>query len=108
MRCPKCNGKCKTVQTHAEVEEEKITVMEPRGGNTKSLNDYELVEKTKTLKRPITRRKIKCLECGAYFFTVERFEHFTEKTIRDGIDMDKIIAALPVDKQKVTIRLGRK
>lgn len=65
--CPECGGEGKIRQTRHE--EEKITWDSGMGMKEKM--------------EPIIRRKIQCLTCYRYFYTVERFENWTEKSLRD-------------------------
>ena len=92
MECVKCGGKCKVVQTHksSEVKIEKVAMAAGADKDKKTtLSDYEIVQKDVVDSTPIVKRKLKCLECGCYFWTKETFDGYTEATIRNGV-MSKI------------------
>lgn len=107
MKCPKCNGKCKTVQTMSETEAKIVQkAVEEKGVIGNEVKIKEVVEKY-----PITKRKCKCLNCGIYFFTKEKFDSFTETTLKSNFDIDigkledAVYSIMPEKKRHVTIKI---
>ena len=115
MVCPKCNQKCKIVQTHNTTEavvEKCILPPDPQ-------HPYEVNVGEKIVNRPIIRRKHRCPNCKIYFWTVERFSGYTEATLRnatldkikermDSTDFDDTdcVFCIPPEKKEVRIKLN--
>ena len=70
--CPECGGTGKIRQTRHEVETKIVDE-----------SSYKSVPTSREVKEDIIRRKIQCLKCYRYFYTVERFETWTEQSLRD-------------------------
>ena len=116
MKCPKCGGKSKVVQTHALKE----TIME-----TSSIGGGDFEHPVQIVQVPVEhdliRRKQHCLSCGCYFWTAERFDCYTEKTAKNSImeEMrkkldtldealanDEIVYAIPPRENNTKLRLN--
>lgn len=121
MNCPRCNGKCKVVQTHKGTK----VITEP---DTKVGSNFEVEMTNKIMQVPIIKRKQHCPNCDCYFWTEENFKCYTEattkKTMMESLldkfnevskDFDKteglVYSNKPIDKLppiKLDIHIGRK